>query len=324
MEKKSFRSRVSVLLIVIIFASLSIKLFIAIFHHQDIQGACIIGGVLLFAISIFFGIRYVISRNKLHIKMCWIIPFWSVSVADITSVKRSYNPLSSPAASLKRLLVCSKQGDKLISPVREQEFCDVLIKINPDISINLDNKKPWRNIWSRDISVKTTAQQIDQTVPGDQAIKAPRVYPRPLYIVPFVFMLLLASFMFYMVSLDPQVVFTSNTCQIKGAYGVNIPFAGITDIDIIALHEMPRISRRTNGISFSKVHRGNYRTVNGENIRLSINSSANTVIRIIDHNGKTYFINRKSEDETKQIFNKIAQRVNSASPKEAQANEIAN
>ena len=311
------------LLIVVTVVPLSIKLFTTLFHYKDMYGAYILGGILLFIITMLFGLRYVISENKLYIKMCWVIPFGSVSVAYITSVRRSYNLLSSPAASLKRLLVCSKQGDKLISPVREQEFFDALIKINPDISIRVDGKKPWYHIWDWDIPAGTAAQQIGQTGTGVQTIKTSRVYPRALYIVPFVITVLFVFSMFYAISLDPQFVFTSSTFQIRGASGINIPFAQITEIDTIARHEMPRISIRTNGVSFSKVHRGNYRTVNGENIRLNINLGSNIVIRIIDHNGKAYYINRKSEDETKQLFDTLVQRVNSASQKEAQADEIA-
>jgi len=86
---------------------------------------------------------------------------------------------------------------------------------------------------------------------------------------------------------------------------VNIPLTEITEVDLIALHEMPAISMRTNGISTFKVHRGNYRTTSGDNIRLSINSGVNPVIRIVDRNGAVYYINRKNPDETRQIFNSI-------------------
>jgi len=68
---------------------------------------------------------------------------------------------------------------------------------------------------------------------------------------------------------------------------------------------MPAISRRTNGISFSKVHRGNFRTTDGDNIRLSINLGVNSVIRIVDRNGAVYYINSKSPDETREIFTRI-------------------
>jgi len=71
---------------------------------------------------------------------------------------------------------------------------------------------------------------------------------------------------------------------------------------LVALHEMPAITMRTNGISLSKVHRGHFRTADGDNIRLSIYTGANLVIRIADQNGNIYFINRKNPDKTREIF----------------------
>ena len=93
--------------------------------------------------------------------------------------------------------------------------------------------------------------------------------------------------------------------KLKGLYGVDIPLAEIAEAELISLHEMPLISIRANGISLSKVHRGYFRTTAGENIRLSINSGSNPVIRIVDRHGNEYYINRKNADETRQIFDRI-------------------
>jgi hypothetical protein len=96
------------------------------------------------------GIRYIISGGKLEMKL-WMIPCGSVEIANIISVERSYNPLSSPAASLKRLCIKyrkekAKYPDMvLVSPVREQEFIEDLRTINPDIHVNVPVKKGrWR------------------------------------------------------------------------------------------------------------------------------------------------------------------------------------
>ena len=72
----------------------------------------------------------------------------SIEISYISSVKRSYNPLSSPAASLKRLRIDLIGGSifsyTLISPVREQEFIKELKSLNPNIMINVPDKK---GIW---------------------------------------------------------------------------------------------------------------------------------------------------------------------------------
>lgn len=78
-----------------------------------------------------------------------MIPSGTVEIKDIESVERSYNPLSSPAASLKRLSIRlggkSKYPFMLISPVREKEFLEELKAINPDIDVSVPDKKgSWR------------------------------------------------------------------------------------------------------------------------------------------------------------------------------------
>jgi len=145
--KKAFRSRISVLLIAFILA-VFIPCTIPMIKHMIIPGLLIMGGTFLFIVFLFCGMHYTISGNNLLVKI-WIIPYGSIKIADIISVERSYNPLSSPAASLKRLRLDFGKRTKppymLISPVREQEFIDELKKINPDISVNIPAKKErWR------------------------------------------------------------------------------------------------------------------------------------------------------------------------------------
>ena len=78
-----------------------------------------------------------------------MFPSGSVEIKNIISVERSYNPLSSPAASLKRLRIGiggkARVSYMLISPVREQEFIEELKAVNPDIDVRVPDKKEiWR------------------------------------------------------------------------------------------------------------------------------------------------------------------------------------
>lgn len=148
--KKTFRSRISVLLVVFILALL-IPAGIHEFLQKSYQDMYILGGCILFAIFIFGGIRYVISGEKLYLKM-WFISIGSRDIKDIVSVKRSYNPLSSPAGSLKRLSIHFKSGSIpwLISPVREKEFVEALKAIDPEINVHIpETTGRWR-IWDWD------------------------------------------------------------------------------------------------------------------------------------------------------------------------------
>ena len=153
-KKKEFRSRISVLFLVFMLLTL-IPIFIIalppLIQHEDYKMLWIFGVIVLPIIPILTGVRYVISGDKLFIKMCFI-PCGSVDIADIVLVERSYNLLSSPAVSLKRLRIfCAEGGGCLISPAREQEFIETLKAINPDIQVDIPDKKGTFRIQDWDI-----------------------------------------------------------------------------------------------------------------------------------------------------------------------------
>ena len=145
-QKKVFRSRISVLLVGFILA-IFIPSTIPMIKHMIISGLLIMGGTFLIIVFLFGGMRYIISGDTLYLKI-WNIPSGSVRISSIISIKRSYNPLSSPASSLKRLRLDLRRREKypfmLISPVREAEFIEELKAINPDIMVNVPPKK---GIW---------------------------------------------------------------------------------------------------------------------------------------------------------------------------------
>ena len=114
----------------------------------------IIAGGLIFCYALFFGISYIITDGKLLIKTFGITT-GKAKISKIISIERSYNLLSSPAGSLKRLKISFNKGYKwpyaLVSPVREQEFLETLKMYNPNIQIHVDDKKGWWRIWDWDI-----------------------------------------------------------------------------------------------------------------------------------------------------------------------------
>jgi len=153
MNKRVYRSRISVLIICFILV-IFIPCSIPMIKYMIISGLYVLGGSFLFIVFLFCGMRYIISGNKLYFKI-WIIPNGSVRITDIVSIERSYNPLSSPAASLKRLRINlggeAKFPYMLISPVKEQEFIEELLAVNPDIYINVPVKKGMWRFWDWDI-----------------------------------------------------------------------------------------------------------------------------------------------------------------------------
>jgi len=155
MERKIFRSRISILLIGIILL-LCLPGLIPMIRSGNIfnPGFYIIAGVFVFVVLLFCGMRYELTENHLIFKMWGVVGF-KIPLSVIISVERSYNLLSSPAGSLKRLKIRMKKGYKypyaLVSPVREQEFLEALKKHNPDIYIRVSDKKGWWRIWDWDV-----------------------------------------------------------------------------------------------------------------------------------------------------------------------------
>ena len=153
-EKKVFRSRISVFLLVLIFALCSLISIPALiqYSYAGLRG---LGVCFLFIVLLFTGMRYVISGNKLYLKM-WFISDRGVNITDIASVKRSYNPISSHAASLRRLEIRLVKGVNrfpcFISPIREKEFIEELKANNQRIKVCVPEKKgKWWHFWDWDL-----------------------------------------------------------------------------------------------------------------------------------------------------------------------------
>jgi hypothetical protein len=142
--EKVFRSRIS-----IVFLGFFIVLFIRCAIPPIIIPALFfIGIAVLFMALLVGGMRYIILDDNLYLKI-WKIPYWTVKIASIKSIERSYNFLSNKfCASFKgiRITYLGKLSScsMLISPVKEQEFIEQLKRINPDIYVRVPVKK---GIW---------------------------------------------------------------------------------------------------------------------------------------------------------------------------------
>ena len=151
-NKKVFRSRISVLMLIFILA-IFVPITMPMIKFMIIPGLWIMGITFLFVVFIFSGIRYVITDNYLSFNT-WGTCKHDFPIWRIVSIKRSYNLLSSPAASLKRLCVDCSGADfpyLLVSPVREREFIETLKAINPNIRVDVTDKKGWWRNWDWDI-----------------------------------------------------------------------------------------------------------------------------------------------------------------------------
>jgi hypothetical protein len=61
-----------------------------------------------------------------------------MNIQTIKEIKETRNPLSSPAASIDRLLIIYNRADKvMISPKDKEAFINHLKSINPNIKVTL-------------------------------------------------------------------------------------------------------------------------------------------------------------------------------------------
>jgi len=87
-----------------------------------------------FILSIVFNTHYTITTDGKLKVFCGIFPFPTIDVSYITHFKYTSNPISSPAASLKRLaLYHNGRILVIISPQDRAVFVEVLRQHNPSL-----------------------------------------------------------------------------------------------------------------------------------------------------------------------------------------------
>ncbi|MFT6443223.1 MAG: hypothetical protein ACJASM_002782 [Salibacteraceae bacterium] len=93
---------------------------------------------LSFILHVFYNTTYYINeKNQLLIKYGFIYNS-TVEIADIKSIERTRNPISSPAASMDRIeLKYGKWNTVIISPKDKKELLNAFLAINPKITVDL-------------------------------------------------------------------------------------------------------------------------------------------------------------------------------------------
>jgi uncharacterized membrane protein YdbT with pleckstrin-like domain len=118
-----YKSKIDIWLACLVFLPLIYPVVESI-RTNEYEPLYIMVPVLLFVLYIFTQVKYIIDNaGVLHVK-AGIIVNQKVSVKDIKSVTKTYNPLSAPALSINRLEI--KYGNNynyvLISPKRGQHL----------------------------------------------------------------------------------------------------------------------------------------------------------------------------------------------------------
>ena len=174
MERMRYRSRVSMLYIPILGVTLFFiwwlgdlfpKEYVPLGSFFRIFIRVTVGITSVLFLLTIYSTYYILTDKEIQVHFMggiWVkSPACKILISSITSVERSYNPINAPALSLKRLRLRFKferenkwdefyMGLPLISPVREQEFLETLKNINPNIQINVNDKKGWWRFWDWD------------------------------------------------------------------------------------------------------------------------------------------------------------------------------
>lgn len=128
-------------------------------------------------------------------------------------------------------------------------------------------------------------------------------------IISMIFMFLIffgITGMFYYSLQDNILEINTNSIEIKGDYGIEIPKNEIKSIELV--NELPKISIKTNGFALENVKKGYFKTKDGEKVKLLINTINPPFIYIVTkENEKIYYSSKEISNQ--KIFNKIKKEI---------------
>lgn len=136
---KIYKSKIGleiVLILAVAFGSIAISMVISGDYKPLVLNVFILAGIFY----IFMKTEYTISNNKLNVK-CSVFINNDIEIKSIRRIKETYNPISAPAASIDRLELLYNESDTvLISPKDKRGFIADLLKINPNIEVQMREK----------------------------------------------------------------------------------------------------------------------------------------------------------------------------------------
>ena len=134
--EKTYRSKIGIELILILTIVLGFS-FYKLLDQPKTSGIITLGALLVFILYIVLSIQYKINDDILTVKAGFLVNT-KIDIQKIKKIKKTFNPLSSPAASIDRLEICYNNGDfVLISPKNRDQFIKDLLEINPNIEVKL-------------------------------------------------------------------------------------------------------------------------------------------------------------------------------------------
>jgi hypothetical protein len=129
-----FKSGVSILPLLLILLLFNGIVIFSVSSHNNLVPFILLPLEMLILYALF-SIRYTVTGHWLSIHTGIGKPF-VIDIRSISKIEPTFNPLSAPAASLRRLEVSYNKYDSvLISPRDKKEFIERLLLINPEIMV---------------------------------------------------------------------------------------------------------------------------------------------------------------------------------------------
>ena len=122
--------------------------------------------------------------------------------------------------------------------------------------------------------------------------------------------ILLATVIFFFVGTKPAKVEVSGDCITAkgGGYSASIPLNDITEANVLT--DWPDFPVRTNGMATDKVGIGHFRTKDGEKCMLFVCVNGGPLLEIRTMDGKLYYLNCATEEESLEMIAKVKQIIN--------------
>lgn len=131
-----FRSRISIILVLLVIGVIGFGTYQACTEEKYPAILAMVVVLLLF-IGIIVGMNYTIDEDKLIVCNLFFIR-QTYELKKLKSITRTYNPVSSPAASLKRIKLDFGCGHPLIiSPANQDVFIEEILRINPNVQVEV-------------------------------------------------------------------------------------------------------------------------------------------------------------------------------------------
>jgi len=128
MQKKTYKSRVSILLVMLIVVICMIPI-IFVPKEDYLVFLAVMSPIVCAVILPLFSIKYVIDGNTLRICSMWIFHN-DIDIRTIKMIEPSRSILSAPAASLNRLKISyGKYDEVLVSPRYQDDFIKTINEI---------------------------------------------------------------------------------------------------------------------------------------------------------------------------------------------------